>query len=66
MCLYPLGEGCGADLLLSFYDELYVVAEFAFPDKILQGLDMHEGLPLVIVGAAPPDGPVVDHRFERI
>ena len=55
-----------SDFLFTFEDEFHVVFQEAVPDEILEGLDMHECLSLVVIGASSPDCAVVDFRLERV
>ena len=56
MVLHPRGERRAADFLLALEDELDVVAELPGAEQVLEGLDVHEQLALVVIGPAGIDG----------
>ena len=66
MLLYPCSEMLASDLLLSFDDEFHIVLQQAVPQEVFEGLHVHECLALVVIGAASPDGSVMDYRLERV
>ena len=59
-------EARRTDLLLAFEHELHVAGQAVGRAHRLESLDVHEKLPLVIVGTAAPDASLFHHRFERI
>ena len=62
-----LAEGFKAwrtNFFLAFEDKLDVVVKQVLAVDILKGLDLNEGLSLVIVGSATPDVAVAHNRFK--
>ena len=53
--LDPGGQGAAANLFLAFEDELDIVPELAGAQQEFEGLDVHEQLALVVVGATAVD-----------
>ena len=62
----PCRNARRADLFLSLDHELDVARQLAGRNHRLQRLDMHERLPLVVVGPAPPNTSVAQNRLERV
>ncbi len=56
MGLHPSGKGRAAYLFLAFEDELDVMMKEPRPHLVLKGLQVHEQLPFVVIGAAGIDG----------
>ena len=63
---YPRRKAQRAYLLLPFEDEFHIMVKQPAAHLLLEGLQMHEELTLVVVGAAAPYGPVVNDRLEGI
>ena len=55
-----------SDFFLAFEKELHVAVQLTARNEVLEGLDVHEELSLVIVRSSAPDGSVVDFRLKRV
>ena len=64
VCLDPFRECRRAHFLLTFKDELDVVAELPGTHQIFERLDVHERLALVVIRTACVDGSVADLRLK--
>ena len=72
MLFRPGGQRGASHLFFPLEDELHVVAQETFRQHVLEGLQVHEQLSLVVVGATgvdgglPGDGVLGEHGLERI
>jgi len=64
MICRPVSQGRGTDFFLALDEKLEVAGQSTLAQQVFHGLDVEEGLPLVVVGPPSVNSPVPDLRFK--